>query len=523
MKMNLTVDPWIPAVRADGARSLFSLHDLFARAHELRDLAVKPHERIALMRLLLCVTQAALDGPEDEDDWEECRDRIQPRAKEYLDKWRAKFELFGDGERFLQAENLKTEKKSGEKTSVSKLDLALASGNNATLFDNASGEDRKIDAGRLAVNLLSFLCFTPSEIVGAGDFDGTSVPKRTGRQGPCAASSLVHTFVLGATVLETLWLNLFDREMVLYTYGTRGWGKPIWEESVHLKSSESIENATLSYLGRLVPISRLVKLDEDCQYISLADGPLEYRLLDDPKKPQVIVFREPHSTVLSNDDQPGFIRGDVSKSLWRELGAVITKRKGERSEAEGPIALSRRPRDRSVTVWMGSLISTKDKGIVDAVEGAYSVSPQLLSDWGPAFYESGLREANTQAGQLGGDYGACARYLHALSHPTLGEEEFNSAIGKLRRGEKQHLRNQLHRAEMLFWTHLESQKRILLNGAEDADLETWKKAVRAAAVDAYEQSCPRQTPRQIQAYALGLRRLNASPKIQSQDQERNIP
>ncbi len=68
--MNLTRDPWIPAVRNDGTRDLFSLDDLFAQAHTLRDLAVKPHERIALMRLLLCITQAALDGPADEEAWE---------------------------------------------------------------------------------------------------------------------------------------------------------------------------------------------------------------------------------------------------------------------------------------------------------------------------------------------------------------------------------------------------------------------------------------------------------------------
>jgi len=61
--MNLIVDAWIPALCANGRRELFSLLDLFASAHELRDLAVKPHERVSLMRLLLCITQAALDGP----------------------------------------------------------------------------------------------------------------------------------------------------------------------------------------------------------------------------------------------------------------------------------------------------------------------------------------------------------------------------------------------------------------------------------------------------------------------------
>src|SRR5208282_3150541 len=84
--MNLTIDPWIPALRIDGRRGLFSLQDLFAQAHELRDLAVKPHERIALMRLLLCITQAALDGPADESEWQNCQPLIQPRVRAYLEK-----------------------------------------------------------------------------------------------------------------------------------------------------------------------------------------------------------------------------------------------------------------------------------------------------------------------------------------------------------------------------------------------------------------------------------------------------
>ena len=104
--MNLTLDPWIPALLANGRREVFSLHDLFAQVHDLRDLAVKPHERIALMRLLICITQAALDGPADEDAWEQCQPLIQPHVRAYLDKWRGSFELFGDGPRFLQIPNL---------------------------------------------------------------------------------------------------------------------------------------------------------------------------------------------------------------------------------------------------------------------------------------------------------------------------------------------------------------------------------------------------------------------------------
>src|SRR5260221_8805346 len=38
------------------------------------------------------------------------------------------------------------------------------------------------------------------------------------------------------------------------------------------------------------------------------------------------------------------------------------------------------------------------------------------------------------------------------------------------------------------------------------------KAVQAAALDVYEQSCPRQTPRQIEAYAVSRRGLAFRPK-----------
>lgn len=154
--MNLTTDPWIPAVRADGARDLFSLQDLFASARELNDLAVKPHERIALMPLLLCITQAALDGPADEAAWERCEPIIQPRVRAYLEKWHDAFELFGQGNRFLQLPNLQPGKDTDEGNPATKLDLALSTGNNSTLFDTRAGENRTVISARAALNLLAF-------------------------------------------------------------------------------------------------------------------------------------------------------------------------------------------------------------------------------------------------------------------------------------------------------------------------------------------------------------------------------
>jgi len=97
--MNLTTDAWIPIVWADGRPGTVSLCEAFERGHEIQDSTVRPHERIALMRLLVCIAQAALDGPEDYDDWKVCQPRIVPSALDYLQRWRHAFELFGGGQR----------------------------------------------------------------------------------------------------------------------------------------------------------------------------------------------------------------------------------------------------------------------------------------------------------------------------------------------------------------------------------------------------------------------------------------
>lgn len=60
--MNLTTDAWIPTAWGDGSPKAVSLREAFEHGHEIQDLSVRPHERIALMRLLVCIAQAAFDG-----------------------------------------------------------------------------------------------------------------------------------------------------------------------------------------------------------------------------------------------------------------------------------------------------------------------------------------------------------------------------------------------------------------------------------------------------------------------------
>lgn len=487
--MNLITEPWIPALRRNGQRDLFSLQDLFAQSNELRDLAVKPHERIALIRLLLCITQTALDGPADEDYWEKCQTLIQPRVRTYLDKWRDSFELFGDGPRFLQLANLQPGKESDEGNAATKLDLSLATGNNSTLFDNYASAPRLLFAARSAINLLTFQCFAPGGRIGVARWNGKdTASKGSSNHAPCTPSSMVHTLLQGGSILQTLHLNLLSRETVADSFGPDRWGQPVWEIPVeNAESTAAIQNATLTYLGRLVPLSRAIRLDDSGATIILANG------LDYPIFP---AYRETTATIIRRKEELAILPSSTSRSLWRQLAAVSVRRQSNADSTCGPLALAHASNSGNTNLWVGALVTDKAK-IEDVIESTYSLPPGMFLEFGRAAYGKGVAYAEELESIL---IQAVKTYSTSLKVATPAYD----------------------RARQYFWTRVEQHLSSLFDLARNTDLAadlpncTWGKAVQAAASDAFEQACPRQTPRQIEAFALGLRRLNFRPKVNAQ-------
>jgi CRISPR system Cascade subunit CasA len=85
--MNLVTDPWLPVIDKKNRSTLISLNELFQQPNEWIDLVLRPHERVSVMRFLICLTQAALDGPADSDDWDDAIGLIPESALAYLKKW----------------------------------------------------------------------------------------------------------------------------------------------------------------------------------------------------------------------------------------------------------------------------------------------------------------------------------------------------------------------------------------------------------------------------------------------------
>lgn len=383
MNFNLALDPWISVATAKGPE-LLSLRDTFARAEGITDLALPPHERIFILRLLLCISQAALDEHLEYDDAiPGLREKLSSAALNYLDQWQHSFELLGNGPRFLQ---LRTSKK--DTTSAAKLSLALSSGNNPTLLDHAALLPRQFSAQELALSLISFLNFSP--LIGRG-YRG---------RGPAVESNMRHTFLHGATLLDTLTRNLLSYQTL--ADGGLKMGKPVWENMPDLSKPdpEMIDNATTTYLGRLCPLSRAVWL-LDGESIILDNG------LSFPGPEEILEPSAATRLIKTSATQEKLITLAVKpeRAAWRELDAVLAH--GEK--AKRPLHLQNAilfP-ESTIAIWTGGLTTDFQAKIENSASSLFAGESAIPCDFltgGPeplVRYRGGIKAASDWANAIG--------------------------------------------------------------------------------------------------------------------------
>lgn len=495
MKMNLVTDPWIPVVFHDGTNSLVSLIDAFSDGHKIRDLSVRPHERIAIMRLIVCIAQAGLEGPRDWAAWEQCKDRIPSAAISYLKEWQHHFELFGDGPRFLQIEGLAVKNKHEEvnednSTSSSKLDLSLATGNNTTLFDNAaSGETREFSSHQLACMLLTYQCFSPGGRIGVLQWhDGETPGKGASNHAPCTGS-IIHTLIRGKDFLETIHCNLIHRERAEAVYGNDGWGKPLWEcMPKDFNDLAAVQNATKTYLGRLVPLSRAVRLI-DRRFVILANA---FKYATYPE------FREATVTTLLFTDKKKkeqiqtLLRTSTDKAIWRELHSILVHHRQCTNQMSGALALANLNDQHDFDLWTGALITDQAK-VLDTIESVFHIPASMLNDFGRIIYENGVNYASQWAAALETSIKSYAKTLK-IEEPSVFIKKAHSSFWA----------SAENMVPLLFQLTIDPSPLGLLNDFSSSD---WGKAMWKNAQNAYRTTCPSYTPRQIEAFSIGQKSL----------------
>jgi CRISPR system Cascade subunit CasA len=481
--MNLVSDKWIPVVMAAGTLDKMSLLELYAHAEDILDLACTPPQRIALMRLLICITQAALDGPEDEEDWLVCRNRLSKLSSKYLQRWQTVFDLRGSNP-FMQIPGLEVDE--GGSKPLDMLDCSLASGNNFVLFDHEASQDgRDIPDEDTSLNLLTFLNFSTQGKVGQAIWDGV---KYSDEIFPAPCIGYVHTFVRASNLLDTIFFNLMTKRgntTGILRLPNGKWGKPVWEQfPSDVKDEASFQNAAETYLGRLVPLSRFINLKGTSETQCII-GPTHkgYRINHLP------AFREPWATVVQNrDGDERYLILSPEKHMWRELGSLLSLSKGEQHGMVGALSLANLVsfytdfQEKTVDIWVGGLKAGAGGGkIIDMLEWVFSFPIVQFQETCMAKYLSGVQLAEN------------------------GERVFKTALFSYFREMKVESIS-YKRGKARYWSILDRQYPLLLKASNDEKVylgDTWYPIVRRAIEQAYAYVCPHQTPRQIQAFARG--------------------
>jgi len=518
MSFNLVEEPWILV----GPRKM-GLETLYKSMTDIRMLSGTPIEKIATIRLLLCISQAALDGPEDEEDWLSCKDNIIPSSLSYIKKWKDHFDLYSPEYPFLQFKPLLDNKTS----CLSKIIYGRACGNNHTLFDHWASADRLYSPDEIARNLIAFQLFCECGIIGTPTtWDGVAIKggKQDSIASPLAGKNI--TVLLGNSLLDTVHFNMVPKDAIREIPKAL-FGRPIWEYPV-----ESIEKAlrqdvlrvskpkkslpaetikrepneiTHSYLGNLIPMSRMVKLYEGEPSLTYTDGMAS-------KIPDFPIYRDPMMTILPPSKEKSSDSGEFGTILklnldtqpWREFESILAYHNIEGKSGSGPIAMRHVRNLKNVPVIrvLTGGVAVERAKVLDTAEWLFTIPVGLINSGSTEeingrteyfqVYVDTIARTNDIANRLKSS-------LQAYTHQTLNSNMFE-------KGEKggddvyKRLKNE---ALTLFWNRVNNiiGELLEMDLTQNASIDSWLNKVRGIARNVYELSCRKE---RMSAFVKGL-------------------
>ena len=486
-RFNLVDEPWIPVA----GRGLVSLATVFSD-HSLSALGGNPVQKIVLTKLLLAIAQSAYT-PTDDDDWKRVgASGMAKKALDYLTEKKELFWLYGERP-FLQMPAITQ----AEKQSFGAVQVYIATGN-TTVLTQGQVEASLTDAEKalLVVQMMGFGLGgkkTDNSIVLSSGYQSKSNDKgkpSTGKPGPSIGfMGFLHSFLHGKCLRETLWLNLFTEEnMEGLKYFSDGFGTVPWErmpQGEDCPASTSLKN---SYMGRFVPISR---------FVLLADNGLHYSEgIAHPGYAEGMA--DPSVAVDYSGAKAKVLWVDPEKRPWRQLPALLSFLGSEKKGAFDCLQLRLGvPRVKKAHLefglWSGGLRVSSNageqyvSGSNDFVESELYLDSSAVGD----IWFSKLKQEMDELDQLS----------KITWSATMAFFKAQKAEGK----------DQAAQAGNLYWQLCERRFQELVNACNDNSGGEVKKLRRAFAgfVDkAYSIYCPKDTARQIDAWAANLPNLS---------------
>lgn len=481
-RFNLIDEPWIPI--ADVGR--VSLKEVFGHP-EYRALGGNPVQKIALTKLLLAIAQAACT-PEDEEAWRALGwQGMAERCRDYLQRWHGRFYLYGERP-FLQMPAIA----SAALQSYGAVSPEIATGN-TTVLTQSQVERPLDDAGKalLLVCLMGFALAgkkTDNSVVLTPGYAGKRNDKgkpSSGKPGPAMAHmGLLHSHFQGESLLQTLWLNLLTAQDIERSKRfPKGVGTAPWERMPEGEDCASASALRDSLLGRLVPLCRFCLLGEAGLHYSEGIGHANYKEgLADPTVAVDFGGKEPKALWVNPDKKP-----------WRELTALLgfieQDNHGGFDSLQLRTGLQRvRENVEHFAIWSGGLRVSSNageqyvSGSDDFVESLVWLHSDML---GRLWFEQLKTEMADLDGLAKALYGRVLAYF------------------KEQKGEGDRLAGQ---ASHLFWQLCERDFQALVDACEpDEEGRRQRQELRNRfaryAQQAYDRFCPRETARQLDAWA----------------------
>lgn len=479
-QFSLINEPWIPI--SDVGK--VNLKQFFSET-TYRALGGNPIQKIALMKLLLAIAQAAAT-PDDDSTWEELGTKgLARNCLAYLEKWSDSFWLYGE-KPFLQIPAIAQ----AATQSIGAVLPEIATGNTTVL--NAIQIEKNLDDAEKALLIVQLMGFglggkkTDNSLVLSTGYSGKSNEKGKPSTGKAGASlgfmGFLHNFLQGQTLLETLWLNLLTREQIEDLPYAEGLGVAPWENMPTGEDCATARQLQNSLMGRLIPLSRFCLLNETGLHYSEGIAHSDYKVgMIDP------------SVAINHATKPAKVLWvDTERRPWRFLTALLGFMEANRGGFDCAYIKQGLLRARRVIpqlgLWSGGLRVSSNAGeqyVSGSDDFVESVTFMACDYLGETWY-SQLKLEMAELDQL-------AKIVYGATFNFFKSQTMDG-------------KNQAAAASNLFWQLCERKFQDLVNACGEGDEKT--KALRKIFADfantAYNAYCPNDTARQLTAWAENL-------------------